>query len=758
MPPPPSTPFPTKEQVLDFINQSPDKIGKREIARAFNIKSADRVKLKALLRELTEDGLVQKGRGKAVRGKGKPPPVAVLTVTAVDDHGDLMCQLADPETAANDLKITLFTRPGKRSKSAELGVGDRVLARLNELKSGHFEAKPIKKLAARALQFVGVVRKPKGAGRATVISIERKSRKSFPLDAENLADINDGDIIVAESTGGPRYAPDRVKVTEIIGNEHDSHSISLIAIHAHGLRDAFPDNVLKLANSVRPPKLRDDTDFTHLDVITIDPENARDFDDAVHAEPDPAQDNDGGWIVTVAIADVAHFVRTDSVLDIEAKERGNSTYFPDRVVPMLPERLSNDLCSLRPDEPRSSLGVRMRFSATGKKLDHKFFRGTIRSRARLTYAQAQAAIDGKPDAATKDILEPMLKPLWAAYRAVDVARKRRAPLDLDVPEYKIVLNDNGHVDKVAPYERYDAHKLIEEFMIQANVAAAETLEQNHLSFVYRVHEAPSADKVEALRDTLKSVGLDLAQQNLRPSLFNGLLRQSAGKEYEKMIHEMVLRTQMQAIYSTDNFGHFGLNLRRYAHFTSPIRRYADVIVHRALIRALHLGKDGLTDEELATLDQTAQHISFAERRSMAAERETVTRYIAAFLADRVGAIFQGKITGVSRFGLFVALSETGADGLVPMRSLTDDRYNVTDAQNALIGERTGGEYHLGQSVKVRLAQADTLTGAIQLDLLSDPVKGTSKPAGSRQRKPGPRRSPSRQSKTKKSAAKRRPAR
>lgn len=735
-----SSPFPSKQDLLEFINSNPNKkVGKREIARAFNIKSADRIKLKDILRELSEEGLIKKGHRKSVVPKDGLPPVAVLNIVSVDDHGDLLCSLADAEATENPPKIILFSRQGKRNRTGQFGVGDRVLARLTQLKKQLYEAKPIKKLERRALQFVGVFRQGTNGQNASVLSIERKSKKSFPVDLTSAAKIEDGAIVIAESADGPRYAPQKVRIKEVIGNEHDSSSISLIAIHAHGLPNAFPKEVLKDADAAKPPVLNDANDYSYIPLITIDPETARDFDDAVHAEPDDSPKNEGGWIVTVAIADVAHYVRVDAPLDLDAKSRGNSTYFPDRVVPMLPERLSNDLCSLRPDEMRSSLGVRMTFTATGRKINHQFFRGYIRSRARLSYAQAQSAIDGTPDEITQPLLEPILKPLWAAYSAVKESRNKRAPLDLEMPEYKIELGEDGHVSRVKEYERFDAHKLIEEFMIQANVSAAETLDKKNMGFLFRIHDAPSADKIEALRDTLKSVGLNLtAGQVLKPSMFNGLLKQVRGKDYEKMINEMVLRTQMQAIYSPDNLGHFGLNLRRYTHFTSPIRRYADLIVHRALIRALGLGEGGLSDEDLATLEQTAQHISFCERRSMAAERETVDRFIASFLADRVGATFTGKISGVSKFGLFVELMDSGADGLVPMRSLRDDRYYPTAGLNALVGDRHGGEYRLGQTVEVKLAEVETLSGAIQLELLSDPVT----PSGqTRPKKAGPRKYP-----------------
>jgi ribonuclease R len=441
----------------------------------------------------------------------------------------------------------------------------------------------------------------------------------------------------------------------------------------------------------------------------------------VHAALDPDPNNRGGYIVHVAIADVAFYVRPGSALDRDALTRGNSVYFPDRVVPMLPERISNDLCSLVPGQPRGALAVRMVIGPDGRKRSHSFHRVLMRSAAKLHYAQAQAAIDGRPDDTTGPLLEPILKPLYTAYALVKLARDERDPLDLDLPERKILLKADGSVDRVIVPERLDAHRLIEEFMILANVAAAEMLEKKALPLIYRVHDEPTLEKVHNLQEFLKTLDLPFAKTGaLRPSLFNRVLVQVRGEDYEPLVNEVVLRSQAQAEYSAENYGHFGLNLRRYAHFTSPIRRYADLIVHRALIRALGLGEGALPEAEtLETLSEVAAQISVTERRAMKAERETADRLIAHFLADRIGATFQGRISGVTRAGLFVKLSDTGADGLIPIRTLGTEYYNYDETRHALVGSRSGAMHRLGDVVDVRLVEAAPVAGALRFELLSE---------------------------------------
>ena len=433
--------------------------------------------------------------------------------------------------------------------------------------------------------------------------------------------------------------------------------------------------------------------------------------------PTPIRSNRGGHLVNVAIADVAHYVRSGSALDREAVRRGNSVYFPDRVVPMLPERISNDLCSLRPNEDRPALAVRMVIGADGRKRSHTFHRVLIRSAAKLHYEQAQRAVSGTTDDVTAPIVQKVLEPLYAAYRTVVRARDERSPLDLDIPERKIVLKPDGSVDRVIMPQRLDAHRLIEEFMILANVAAAESCERAHVPLIYRVHDEPTPEKLNALREFLATIDISLPKGGtLRPDGFNQILARVKGHDVERLVNEVVLRTQAQAEYSSENYGHFGLNLRRYAHFTSPIRRYADLVVHRALIRAGKLGADGQTDDtDVRTLAEIATNISAAERRAMKAERETADRLIAHFLADRIGATFEGHISGVTRAGLFVELDETGADGFIPARTIGDEWFRFDEPGRAFIGRSV--THRLGDPVTVELVEAAPVAGALRFKLV-----------------------------------------
>jgi ribonuclease R len=460
--------------------------------------------------------------------------------------------------------------------------------------------------------------------------------------------------------------------------------------------------------------------------VTIDPPDAKDHDDAVHAVPDPDPRNAGGHLVSVAIADVAHYVRPGSALDREAVRRGNSVYFPDRVVPMLPERISNDLCSLRPNEDRPALAVRMVIGADGRKRSHTFHRVMMRSAAKLSYEEAQFAVSGRADELTDPLVDPVLKPLYAAYEAVRRARDERSPLDLDVPERKILLKADGSVDRVIVPPRLESHRLIEEFMILANVAAAETCERARVPLIYRVHDEPSQEKLNALREFLATLDIALPKGGvLKPDGFNRILAQVKGREVERLVNQVVLRSQAQAEYSPENFGHFGLNLRRYAHFTSPIRRYADLVVHRALIRGLKLGADGLPEDvDVPALAEVAAAISATERRAMKAERETADRLIAHFLADRVGATFDGHISGVTRAGLFVELDDTGADGFIPARFIGDEYFRFEEKSRAFIGRAE--THRLGDPVTVELVEAAPVAGALRFKLVRHAVAAKQK--------------------------------
>ena len=654
---------------------------------------------------------------KARRDDG-PPPVGVADVVERDADGDLFVRLTKGDPDGPMWRLA----PGAGEASAGApGLGDRLLVRFERLEGGETEARLIKHLGQSVHRILGVVRKARREIR--VEPVDRKSRDSVLIPPSESADLRDGDLVLVQiNTEGRRpHGPKSDRVLETVGREDDPRAASLLAIHAHGVPTGFSAAAEAEAAAAKPPTLAGRTDLRQLPLVTIDPPDARDHDDAVYAEPDEDPKNPGGWIVWVAIADVAAYVRPGSALDHEAREKGNSVYFPDRVEPMLPETLSAGLCSLIERQARACLAVRMVFDAQGAKRSHRFSRGLMRSAAKLSYEQAQTAIDGRPDDATGPLMEAVLRPLWTAYGVLKAARDRRSPVEIDSVERRIVLGADGKVASIRPRESLEAHKLIEECMIQANVCAAETLEQRRSPLIYRVHDAPSEAKLQALADFLATLAIPWNKgEAARTERFNRLLAQVRGGPHFEIVNEVVLRTQMQAIYSPENIGHFGLNLDRYAHFTSPIRRYADLIVHRALITALGLGDDGLSGEDVARLKETAEHITLAERRAMAAERDATDRYVAAFLEDKTGADFTGRITGVTRFGLFVRLSETGADGLVPVSSLGDDYFVHDEASHALVGERTGVRWRLGRVVEVRLKEATPITGGLILEMLSEP--------------------------------------
>jgi len=720
-----STSFlPTRDEVLKFIEENPDRAGKRDLAKAFNIKGDARVYLKDLLRELGDEGLLEK-RARRLSRPGTLPPISVLNIIGRDNDGGLISRPAewDEENYGKPPVVTIRrTRLNKSSDGPAVGVGDRVLAKIFRNKDSdgpEYSARIIKVVDQSSNAVLGVLRKLSN-GEWRLEPVNRK-QPEVQLDPKSLADAESGDLVEVELTSSRRYGLPSGKVRQVVGSIDSEKALSMIAIHEHEIPHIFPDDVIREAEAAKPATLDGREDWRELPLLTIDPSDAKDHDDAVYAEPDTDPDNVGGHVVVVAIADVAAYVRPNSALDREALKRGNSVYFPDRVVPMLSERISNDLCSLRELEDRPALAVRMVFDANGHKKSHKFHRILMRSAAKLAYAQAQAAIDGATDEKTAPILDTILKPLWAAYGALKRGRDAREPLELDLPEKKILLGPDGKVDKVIVPERLDAHKLIEEFMIQANVAAAEVLEAHRQPLIFRIHDAPALAKQEALREFLRTLDISLAKGvDLRPGQFNRILEAVEGTDHQELVNQVVLRTQSQAIYSPDNIGHFGLHLNKYAHFTSPIRRYADLIVHRALFKALGLGKDGLTAEEEAHLDETAALISSTERRAMLAERETVDRLIAHFLAAHLGDEYEGRVTGVTKAGLFVSLATYGADGLVPISTLGDEYYLYDEANHALAGERSGKGFRLGDNVTVRLVEALPVAGALRFEMVSEP--------------------------------------
>ena len=707
--------IPSQADILEWIRAHPEKSSKRDIAKAFGIKGAARIDLKQMLKELQAEGHLMQRR-RRFNDPNCLPPVSVLQMLGPDSQGDMFAVPLEWEGTGHLPKILMRSRQGDPA----LGQGDRLLARLTPVPdedSHQYTGQLIRAIGTNPKRLLGIFRLTAEGGR--IVAIDKGEGKEWLVAADAAGEAKDGELVEAEQSG-PKGRLDlpRARVVERLGDPSAPKAVSLIAIHQHGIPDAFPDAVMAQADAAKPATSKGRVDLTDLPLITIDPADARDHDDACCALLDEDPKNPGGFLLWVAIADVAHYVTAGSALDAEARKRGNSTYFPDRVVPMLPDRLSGDLCSLHEGVTRPCIAVEMKLSSTGEKLSHRFVRGLMRSPASLSYEEAQAAVDGDPSERAAPLVDTVLSPLFGAYAALKQAREARQPLELDLPERKIILSDSGKVASVNFSERLDAHRLIEECMVLANVAAAETLIAKQQPLLFRVHEEPSPEKLDSLRETAKSVGLVLAKgQVLQTRHLNQLLKAAAGKDEAELINLSTLRSMTQAYYSSQNMSHFGLALQNYAHFTSPIRRYADLLLHRALVSAHGWATDGLSPQDIEMLDETAKHISETERRSMLAERDTTDRYLASFMSERVGNEFSGRISGVARFGIFVKLDETAADGLVPIRSLGREYFEHDADSQTLRGTDSGTVISLGQRVVVRLAETTPTTGGILLDLL-----------------------------------------
>jgi ribonuclease R len=714
---------PDKDTLLKFIAEAREQVGPREISKAFGIKGDERRALKALLNELTEEGLISSTGKKQVAAADTPPEGGLFEVFEQDVDGELMARAIGRDGPYGPLVRMGPANTRVRQEGPPPGLGDRFIGKSRPDPQGEgYEVSVIKKLGASAHKIFGVFRAAEhrlGKG-GRVIPADRKTRYDVVIFPEHMGKAEDGDLVAIKLLPHRGVGPKRGEILEVFGNSSDPKAASILAIAAHNVPMGFAQDEIEQAEQALPATLSKRTDLRSTPLVTIDPEDARDHDDAVFAQSLP----DGGHRIIVAIADVAHYVTPGSALDLGALKRGNSVYFPDRVVPMLPERLSADLCSLIEHADRPCLALEIIIDRQGHKKSHRFMRAMMRSAASLTYHQAQSAIDGNPDGTTAPLLDTVLRPLWAAYGALCQARDARAPLEIDSKERKIVLGKDGKVESIALRERFDAHRLIEEMMIQANVCAAETLEEKKSILIYRVHDRPTETKIAALADFLETVNLKWAKgQPATPARFNRILELSRPTENAEIVNEVVLRSQAQAIYDVDNIGHFGLNLLKYAHFTSPIRRYADLIVHRALIAALGLGDDGLKEKDKEKLARVAEAITATERRAMAAEREATDRYVAAFLSERVGAVFDGRITSVNRFGLFVRLIETGGDGLIPIMRLGNEYFHHDEAAHALVGAESGDRWELGAKVQVRLVEATPISGGLLFDMASEPKAG-----------------------------------
>jgi ribonuclease R len=711
--------LPSRKQILDFIASSDTPAGKREIARAFGLGGQDKIDLKRLLKDMADEGLIDSSPGRAFHQAGGVPRVTVLRVAAVDDSGTVWAVPEQWHAEAPPPKLRII----ERGRRGALGIGDRVLSRTEEKGQG-LVAHPMKKLERSAELVMGVVKRE--GERHWLSPVDKRERRQLPIS--DMKDAEAGDLVLCEVAGRPPRVT--VRVDAVLGDPFAPRSFSLIAIHKHGLRHEFAPEAIEEAHRVSKQPLGEREDLTHLPIVAIDPADARDHDDAIWAAPR----EDGGWDAIVAIADVSFYVRPGSELDREARARGNSVYFPDRVVPMLPEELSADICSLKQGADRAAMACHLTVAKDGKVSGWRFSRAKIRVAANIAYEDAQAAIDAaseeRVDVASPTcamppvegrvpdgIVQTALKPLWACWRALYAARQRRDPLELDLPERRVVLDEKGRIMSIAARERLDAHKLVEDYMIAANVAAARALEAKKAPVMYRVHESPSREKLVALKDYLATFGVEFALgQVITPGVFNRVIEGVGDGEGREEIMEQLLRTQMQARYGPERLGHFGLALATYAHFTSPIRRYADLLVHRALVSAYRLGDGGLPPGEDERFDQIGEQISMLERRAMEAERDTVDRYVAAFLADQVGQLVKCRISGVQPFGFFATVEDLGGDGLIFAKDLGREYFRFDEASKALVGDETGETYRIGQRLTLRLAEANPVSGSLRFEL------------------------------------------
>ena len=726
--------LPSRKQILDFIASSDQPAGKREIARAFGLSGQAKIDLKRLLKDMADEGLIDSSPGRAFHQAGGVPKVTVLRVAQVDDGGNAWAvpEQWHAETPPPRLRVV------ERGRRSALGIGDRVLARTEEKGQGYI-AHPMKKLARSAELTLGVVKRE--GERFWLSPVDKRERRE--LFISDLKDAEPGDLVLCEVTGRPPRVSARVDA--VLGDPFAPRSFSLIAIHKHGLRAEFAQEAIDEAHRVSKLPLGEREDLTHLPIVAIDPEDARDHDDAIWAEAAKESDNEGGWNAIVAIADVSFYVRPGSELDREARARGNSVYFPDRVVPMLPEELSADICSLKAGEDRAAMACHLKIRRDGEIKSWRFTRAKVRIAANIAYEDAQAAIDAAAEDGVdvsspvcfmppvegrvpQELVETALKPLWACWRALFAARKKRDPLDLDLPERRVMLDEKGRITSIAPRDRLDAHRLVEDSMIAANVTAARALEAKKAPVMYRVHEPPSREKLVALKDYLVTFGVEFALgQVIKPGTFNRVIERIGDGDGREEIMEQLLRTQMQARYAPERLGHFGLALATYAHFTSPIRRYADLLVHRSLVSAYKLGDGGLPPGEEERFEQIGEQISMLERRAMEAERETVDRYVAAFLADRQGQLVECRITGVQPFGFFATVDDLGGDGLLLARDLGRDYFRYDEAAKALVGDETGETYRIGQRLTLRLAEANPVSGSLRFELPEGSYGGRAAP-------------------------------
>lgn len=722
--------LPPRDEILRFIEESSGAVGKREITKHFGLHGADKIALKALLKDMTDEGLVDMAPGRAFHKHGGLPRVTVLRVAAVE--GDAVWAVPDRWEGAGAPPRLRVMEKGRRGA---LGIGDRILARTEERGSGHV-AHPMKKLQAGGETIIGVLVADTGPGGKPMTWLRSADKRArFDFAVADLGDAAIGDLVRAELSG--RGPATKARVIDRIGDPFAPRSLSMIAIAKHEIPHVFGNEVIDEAERAAKLPLTPDgrEDLRDLPILAIDPADARDHDDAVWAIPDDDPGNKGGFRAIVAIADVSYYVRPDGALDREARRRGNSVYFPDQVVPMLPETLSAGVCSLKAGQDRAAMACHLTVDKHGKVTSWRFTRALVRLRANIAYERAQAAYDADAsDAGWDEEVLPALRQLWACWKLLAKARAARAPLDLDLPERQVILDEQGGIAEIRVRERLDAHRLIEDYMIAANVAAAKALEAKKSPVMYRIHEPPSREKLVSLKDYLETFEQSFALgQVITPAVFNRLIDGFSEDDRLPEIMQAILRSQTQAYYGPANSGHFGLALGSYAHFTSPIRRYADLIVHRALVDSYRLevpgkpkglpAKTGLGEADAKGLSRIGEAISALERRAMEAERETIDRYVAAYLAGKVGEIVPARITGVQPFGFFATVDGLGGDGLVPVSTLGSERFFYDEAARTLDSEHGRVSFSVGQRLELRLMDANPVSGALRFELPDAPEEG-----------------------------------
>lgn len=647
--------------------------------------------------------------------KKELPESCVLEISGVSDFGDYTAVTSEPSD--NPLNIPIYVAENKRLKPA-LGMGDKFLAHLSKRKDCYM-AKPIMRLGNPNIPdeiIYGIVEKKEG--KFYLKPAEKKDYMSYLL--ENDASFKEGDFVKVALGGSRRFK--QARVIKSYGAFALQKAASLLVLDKYDIPHEFPKEVIKETHNLPTFNKSLREDLTNIPLVTIDGDDAKDFDDAVYAMPTP-----DGFLLIVAIADVSFYVRPFSALDKEAYKRGNSVYLPDRVVPMLPEILCNDLCSLRPKEERAAIACFIDIDKQGNIIQYDFKRAVIKSAARLTYKEVQNALEGKKSANIKEVYVKTIEPVYRAYLALRMAREKRGALNLESNEYKIRFNDKGEVVAIEKEENLEANKMIEEFMIAANICAAKALGRSKLPTMYRVHEKPLEEKLKEIEPLLHNLHLKLPDINaLKPEHFNKILALCSDGGYNAGVGELILRLQCQAKYSPHNLGHFGLGLSDYAHFTSPIRRYADLLVHRALVKAYKMPKGGELEESASvkTFEETGEHLCVTERRAANAEREMTARYVSDYLLPMIGADFEVKVSGVSAAGVFVEIESIGAEGLIPMSSLPTDMYVLDEGNMSLTGQRYGLSFRFGQKLQARLLEASPITGGLIFKYI-DPEEGIS---------------------------------